>query len=38
VAKVLCDGWRPFAKVPVAASVEQAVQLGRPLIESGAEP
>ena len=37
-AKVVCDGWRPFAKVPVATSVEQAVDLGRPLIETGAEP
>ncbi len=38
VAKVVCDGWKPFARVPVAASVEQAVQIGRPLIETGAEP
>jgi hypothetical protein len=38
VAKVVCDGWKPFATVPVAASVEQAVRLGRPLIETGAEP
>lgn len=38
VAKVVCDGWRPFAKVPVATSVEQAVGVGRPLIETGAEP
>lgn len=38
VAKVVCDGWRPFAQVPVATSVEQAVGLGRPLIETGAEP
>ena len=38
VAKVVCDGWRPYAKVPVATSVEAAVTLGRPLIESGAEP
>jgi hypothetical protein len=38
VAKVVCDGWRPFAKVPVATSVEDAVQIGRPLIETGAEP
>ena len=38
VAKIVCDGWRPFAKVPVATSVEDAVKLGRPLIETGAEP
>ena len=38
VAKVLCDGWRPFSKVPMAASVEEAVGIGRPLIETGAEP
>lgn len=38
VAKVVCDGWRPYAAVPVASSVEGAVELGRPLIESGAEP
>ena len=38
VAKVVCDGWRPFAKVPVADSVEAAVRIGRPLIETGAEP
>ncbi|WP_172267978.1 hypothetical protein [Caulobacter sp. RHG1] len=38
VAKVVCDGWRPYAKVPVATSVEAAVTLGRPLIETGAEP
>lgn len=38
VAKVVCDGWRPFAKVPVATSVEEAVRIGRPLIETGAEP
>lgn len=38
VAKVVCDGWRPFAKVSVATSVEDAVKLGRPLIETGAEP
>jgi hypothetical protein len=38
VLKVVCDGWKPFAKVPVAASVEDAVRLGRPLIETGAEP
>jgi len=38
VAKVVCDGWKPFAKVPVARSVEEAVKLGRPLIETGAEP
>lgn len=38
VAKVVCDGWRPFSKVPVAANVEDAVRIGRPLIETGAEP
>jgi hypothetical protein len=38
VAKVVCDGWKPFARVPVAISVEQAVGIGRPLIETGAEP
>lgn len=38
VAKVVCDGWRPFAKVPAAASIEDAVRIGRPLIETGAEP
>lgn len=38
VAKVVCDGWRPFAKVPVAGAVEEAVKIGRPLIETGAEP
>lgn len=38
VLKVVCDGWKPFAKVPVASSVEEAVRIGRPLIETGAEP
>ncbi|WP_184717711.1 hypothetical protein [Caulobacter sp.] len=38
VAKVVCDAWRPYAKVPVATSVEAAVKIGRPLIETGAEP
>jgi len=38
VAKMVCDGWRPYAAVPVAASVEQAVKIGRPLIATGAEP
>lgn len=38
VLRVVCDGWKPFAKVPVATSVEQAVRIGRPLIETGAEP
>lgn len=38
VAKVVCDGWRPYAGVPVASSVEQAVTIGRPLIATGAEP
>ena len=37
-ARVVCDGWKPFAGVPVATSVEQAVGLARPLIETGAEP
>ncbi|MBU4433285.1 MAG: hypothetical protein KKC14_02605 [Alphaproteobacteria bacterium] len=38
VLRVVCDGWKPFATVPVATSVEQAVRIGRPLIETGAEP
>ena len=38
VAKVVCDGWRPFAKVSLARSVADAVKIGRPLIETGAEP
>ena len=38
VLRVVCDGWKPFATVPVATSVEQAVGIGRPLIETGAEP
>jgi hypothetical protein len=38
VAKVVCDGWKPFATVFVAASVEEAVKIGRPLIATGAEP
>ncbi|CAN5508590.1 hypothetical protein BH10PSE4_BH10PSE4_28370 [soil metagenome] len=38
VAKVVCDGWRPYAMIPGATSVEQAVALGRPLIATGAEP
>jgi hypothetical protein len=38
VAKLVCDGWRPFAGVAVAGSVEQAVTIGRPLIATGAEP
>ena len=38
VAKVVCDGWRPYASVPVATSLEDAVKLGRPLIATGAEP
>ncbi|MFY8139794.1 MAG: hypothetical protein ACOVMO_03680, partial [Caulobacter sp.] len=37
-AKVVCEGWKPFAGVPVASTVEQAVGLARPLIEIGAEP
>jgi len=38
VLKVVCDGWKPFAKIPVATSIEEAVKIGRPLIETGAEP
>ncbi|MBO9709725.1 MAG: hypothetical protein J7521_16095 [Caulobacter sp.] len=38
VARVVCDGRRPYAGVAVAESVEQAVAIGRPLIETGAEP
>ncbi len=38
VAKVVCDGWKPYATTPVPTSVAQAVAIGRPLIESGAEP
>ena len=38
VAKVVCDGWKPYAATPIATSVAQAVAIGRPLIESGAEP
>jgi hypothetical protein len=38
VAKVVCDGWRPYAGAPVATSVAQAVAVGRPLIATGAEP
>ena len=38
VLKVVCDGWRPYATTPIATSVEEAVKIGRPLIESGAEP
>ncbi|WP_297508971.1 hypothetical protein [uncultured Caulobacter sp.] len=37
-AKVVCDGWKPYATTPVVTSVSQAVTVGRPLIESGAEP
>jgi len=37
-ARVVCDGWKPFAGVPLATTVEQAVGLARPLIETGAEP
>ncbi|ALL12729.1 hypothetical protein [Caulobacter henricii] len=37
-ARVVCDGWKPFAGVAVATSLEQAVGLARPLIETGAEP
>ncbi|CAN7590197.1 hypothetical protein [Caulobacter sp. LjRoot300] len=38
VARVVCDAWRPYASVPVATSLEQAVTIGRPLIATGAEP
>jgi hypothetical protein len=38
VAKVVCDGWRPYAGAPIATSVAQAVEIGRSLIETGAEP
>jgi len=38
VAKVVCDGWRPYAGVAVASTVGQAVSIGRPLIATGAEP
>ena len=38
VAKVVCDGRRPYAAVPVASAVDDAVKLGRQLIENGAEP
>ena len=38
VAKLVCDGWRPYAGVTPAASVEAAVKVGRPLIATGAEP
>jgi len=37
-ARVVCDGWKPYATTPVQTSVAQAVAIGRPLIESGAEP
>lgn len=38
VAKVVCDGGRPYATVPVATSLAQAVTVGRPLIATGAKP
>jgi hypothetical protein len=38
VAKVVCDGWRPYVGVATASSVEQAVKSGRPLIATGLEP
>lgn len=38
VARVVCDWWRPYAGVAPAASVEEAVRIGRPLIATGAEP
>jgi hypothetical protein len=37
-AKVVCDGWRPYASVPVIHDVEEAVRISRPLIATGAEP
>lgn len=38
VAKVVCDGWRPYAAVPTIDTMATAVQTGRRLIETGAEP
>ena len=38
VARVVCDGRRPYAGVAAATSLEDAVKLGRPLIATGAEP
>jgi hypothetical protein len=38
VAKVVCDGWRPYAGVATTTGVEQAVKIARPLIATGAEP
>jgi len=38
VARVVCDGWRPYATTPRATSVSEAVAFGRPLIATGAEP
>lgn len=38
VARVTCDGWRPFAKAAVVTNIAQAVEIGRSLIEMGAEP
>jgi hypothetical protein len=38
VARVVCDGWRPYATVPSAGTVAAAVQTGRRLIATGAEP
>ena len=38
VARVVCDGRRPYAGVAPAASIEEAVKIGRPLIATGAEP
>lgn len=37
-ARLVCNGHAPFPAVPVAEDIEQAVRIGRPLIESGAEP
>ena len=38
VAKVVCDGARPYATEPPSDTMEAAVQIGRRLIETGAEP
>ncbi|WP_269713662.1 hypothetical protein [Caulobacter sp. NIBR2454] len=37
-ARLVCDGHTPFPAVTVAESIEQAVKIGRPLIETGLEP
>jgi len=38
VAKVVCDRWRPCATTPLTDTVAAAVQIGRRLIPTGAEP